>query len=151
MRILLEEAGGHVYIVEEPARLLDLKLDCLRRRLRVGDYEQHRRQPARGVVSSLQGSKPIRPSLMITSFSVRPVLSEAADHSGMQRLSQPVPKSNLVSSVLNSSSIICSKVFPSSSFARLTSLPFSSTYSASTGNSATLATTFSSTIFPFSS
>ncbi len=28
MRILLEEAGGHVYIVEEPAQLLDLKLGC---------------------------------------------------------------------------------------------------------------------------
>jgi hypothetical protein len=68
---------------------------------------------------------------------------------GCHRASQSVPTSNLVPSVLNSSSIICSKVFPSSSFATLTSLPCSSTYSASTSNSATLATTSSSTISPF--
>ena len=70
---------------------------------------------------------------------------------GRHRASQSAPRSNLVPSVLNSWSIICSKVFPSSSLARLTSLPSSSTYSASTGNSATLATTSSSTISPFSS
>ena len=70
---------------------------------------------------------------------------------GRHRASQFALGSILVPRVLSSSSITCSKVFPSSSFARLTSLPLSSTYSASTGNSATLATTSSSTISPFSS
>src|ERR671913_102363 len=48
------------------------------------------------------------------------------------RTSQSAPRTSLAPSVLNSLSITNSKVFPSSSVARLRNLPSSSRYSAST-------------------
>lgn len=61
------------------------------------------------------------------------------------------PGNILVVRIFSPSSITCSKVFPSSSLATLTSRPASSTYSASTGRSETLPTRSSSTTCPFSS
>ena len=81
----------------------------------------------------------------------RRALLESTDDGRELPASQSVLGRSLVTSGLRLSSRTCSKVFPNSSFARLTSLPASSTYSVSTGRSATEATTSSSTTSPLSS